>query len=70
MMNKKSCCSIWEKANTLGTDNEGFDSLISYGKKEIEIDEIDDDLARIGTNLEPIRFCPWCGLKKDIDRND
>lgn len=48
------CCDGWAKAHEWGTDNEGYGSLVYCF-----------DGTRIGLELEPVRFCPWCGAGKD-----
>ena len=63
----KACCEAWSHANDEGTDGEGFGSLIWYT-------EFDDDLrpytSVLGdppavSELPPLRYCPWCGARKD-----
>lgn len=44
------CCETWTMAHGSGTDNEGYEALISDG--------------RMGYELPPLRFCPWCGTPK------
>lgn len=50
-----TCCAPWEAAKQHGTDSEGFSALISA-------DDLDNTgLIRIGCDLPPVSFCPWCG---------
>jgi hypothetical protein len=49
---QRPCCETWAKAHESGTDNEGYGSLIAEG-------------LRIGYELPPVRFCPWCGSPKE-----
>lgn len=51
---RQPCCDAWAKAHEWGTDNEGHLALIYYR----------DDKPRIGSDLPPVQFCPWCGTKK------
>lgn len=44
------CCDDWLNANKSGTDNEGYEALVSG--------------RRIGYELPPVKFCPWCGAPK------
>ncbi len=54
----RSCCANFAHAQEDGTDNEGWGKLIDYyGAND----------ANIGSDLPPIKFCPWCGTSlKDI----
>ena len=45
------CCDELERATERGTCNEAYDCAV-YGAP---------GKWTIGCNLEPIRFCPWCG---------
>ena len=50
-----TCCPEWLKAQQSGTDNEGYGRLIQV---------YPDGAASMGSDLPPIRFCPWCGADK------
>lgn len=52
--NQMPCCEDWEEAHKRGTDNESYDVLIGY----------ENGLPVIGSDLPPVRFCPWCGARK------
>jgi hypothetical protein len=45
-------CEAFRKAQESGTDNEGYSSLIRAS---------DGEWSFGGGQLEPLRFCPWCG---------
>jgi hypothetical protein len=49
---KHQCCEAWEKAQQSGTDNEAYGRLL-YGA----------DDWRMGCDLPPVKFCPWCGAE-------
>lgn len=53
----KPCCESWNQAQQAGSDNEGHGALVyrRYDNGQIEA---------MGCDLPPIRFCPWCGAKK------
>lgn len=46
------CCEGIVKANQSCTDNEGYGRLLHWYTGEG---------FNIGSELQPIRFCPWCG---------
>lgn len=47
------CCTDMRDAHSPGTDNEMYGSAVyTY-----------DGETRMGTDLPPIKFCPWCGHK-------
>jgi len=53
------CCADWANAHESGTDNEGYGALIYY---------LDKGKPAIGSGGLPfVRFCPWCGAKKQIE---
>lgn len=56
----KPCCAQWAAAFEMGSDNEGYQQLIRFpwplNPKHLQF--------VIGTDLSPIRFCPWCGAPK------
>jgi hypothetical protein len=54
------CCRTWKTACGPGTDNEGYSSLVC----DIGGDE------EIGLDLPPVRFCPWCGTRKNVKPED
>ena len=57
---KEPCCEHWKHAHEIGTDNEEYSVLVWY-------DEDDKGRAAIGSDLPPVRFCPWCGaVKQDL----
>lgn len=45
------CCDALERAHEHGTDNEGYGPLL-YSAYPV---------WAIGSDLPPMRFCPWCG---------
>ena len=49
----EACCNNWRKAQQSGTDNEGYGRLIYECGR--------DGPLMMGCDLEPIKFCPWCG---------
>lgn len=55
---EKPCCRQFVKAQDLGTDNEGYFRLV--------YDDASGNLY-IGCGLPPIRFCPWCGERLEIE---
>ncbi len=48
-----NCCKIFEKAQTWGTDHEGYAALMTFQNNQYIMDSIE----------EKINFCPWCGKK-------
>ena len=46
------CCKEFKDATREGTDNEGYGSLIQTFKPGEWF---------VGCNLEPLKYCPWCG---------
>jgi hypothetical protein len=59
---KHTCCSAFERAKEVGTDNEGYEPLVflSSGAENDPMAAPEGEIT-IGTNLPTIRFCPWCG---------
>lgn len=51
------CCDAWTEAQQSGTDNEGYGRLLYETMGQWSI----------GSELPPIRFCPWCGVPKTGD---
>lgn len=50
-----TCCDEYAKACESGSDNEAWGRLVlNYGGKET-----------IGSDLAPIKFCPWCAAPKN-----
>jgi hypothetical protein len=47
---REKCCQTWTLAHGSGTDNEGHLALINEN--------------RIGYELPPVKFCPWCAAPK------
>ena len=48
----ENCCDTFRRAVEEDTDNEGYEALAHYS---------DDGSVVMGSNLPPIKFCPWCG---------
>jgi hypothetical protein len=64
------CCQEWAKAHEYGRDCENHSWLIAY---EMRWPQTAADLAWsgapvIGTDLMPVRYCPWCGIVTPIRR--
>jgi hypothetical protein len=61
--NLMPCCEPWRKAHEWETDNEMYGRLIHCN------DETDGRHAApyptIGSDLPPVKFCPWCGSPKN-----
>lgn len=51
----RKCCETWEHSKLSGTDNE------MYGSVTWEC----DGKWRIGCDLPPVKFCPWCAAPKN-----
>lgn len=51
------CCQEFGKALQPCTDNEGYGRLVSWHSGQ---------LPTMGCDLEPLRFCPWCGDKLSL----
>ena len=49
----RRCCDAFDKAQTAGTDNEGWAALVYRNYQH-------PGAALIGLGLPPIAFCPWC----------
>ena len=54
------CCKDFKKSQQPCTDNEGFGRLIKR----------DGFGYSIGTELEQINYCPWCGKKINGEKNE
>ena len=48
------CCNEWTEAQVSGTGSEMYGSLL------VKI----NDEWRVGCDLRPVAFCPWCGSPK------
>jgi hypothetical protein len=46
-------------AHKYGTDNEGYEILVTYT----------DGMPQIGCDLPAINFCPWCGKEVTAARD-
>ena len=52
------CCDSFADAMQAGTDNEGYGALLRP----------DGDRFSVGSSeLQHIRFCPWCGANKRVE---
>jgi hypothetical protein len=52
------------EAHEMGTDNEGYETLVNYtetGYRPCVNKDYPPGLPLIGSDLPPIKFCPWCG---------
>lgn len=60
--NLMPCCETWAKAHEWETDNEMYGRLVHCN------DEKEGRHAApyptIGSDLPPVKFCPWCGQSK------
>jgi hypothetical protein len=52
---EQPCCESWAIAHEPGTDNEGYGALLWEIRGRI----------RAGMVEQEVRFCPWCGAKKE-----
>ena len=59
----ESCCESWGKAQLPGTDNEEWEEVLKRGWDDDKEDHNNE--WYIGSNLPPVKFCPWCGAVKD-----
>ena len=50
-MSEPCTCTEWQAARFSGTDNESYGPLVSWV----------DDEWRMGCDLKPVYYCPWCG---------
>lgn len=60
---RQSCCAMWAKAHTAGTDCEAIRSLVDYN----DINDAEPALPQLASadaEIESIHFCPWCGAPK------
>jgi hypothetical protein len=57
---EEPCCQPWETAHMLGTCSEGAHWLVWSSTHT--------GLPVIGTDLPPVRYCPWCGHSKTKKR--
>lgn len=57
------CCEPWAQAHQWGTGNEGYSSLIYWREDGPHI-----GYTGTGGALPVVRFCPWCGAKKEQER--
>ena len=60
------CCEPWERAHLIGTDCEMISSLVGYANRwpMSKLDATEPGWPTIGTDLPPVRYCPWCGHSK------
>ena len=49
------CCEEFARAQELGTDREGYGACIKL---------LSGSIYDLGCELQPLRFCPWCGADK------
>jgi hypothetical protein len=54
MAPRDKCCSAFDRAQQLKTDNESCGALIYQ----------DGGKFMMGSNLLPLKFCPWCGVRR------
>jgi hypothetical protein len=59
---RQPCCEAWYKVHQDGTDSDHVQALIS----ENEHGEPEAGTGDGEGELPPIRFCPWCGARKDV----
>ena len=63
------CCEMMRAAQTEGTDNEGYESLIHYHGDAEYRSRLRPQGYALGwymgdmDDLDPIKFCPWCGRR-------
>lgn len=60
-MPEHRCCETWEAAHQWSTDNEMYGPLIWPPERT------ESGKYEMGTDLPPIRFCPWCGVEVKSD---
>jgi len=58
------CCANWERAQGYCTDNEGYGPLLTDYDNPRGRPKVNPPEWHIGSSLDAIRFCPWCGAKK------
>lgn len=60
---KLNCCDVMVKAQTEGTDCEGWQAFVKF--REEEPCSFQDGVSPAGfyagQELPMIKFCPWCG---------
>ena len=63
---EEPCCPPWETAHLVGTDCEMISSLVGYAYRwpRSMLEATARGWPTIGTDLPPVRYCPWCGHSK------
>jgi hypothetical protein len=67
---EEPCCQTWETAHLIGTDCEMISSLVGYAYRwpRSMVEATSPGWPTIGTDLPPVRYCPWCGHRKTKKR--
>ena len=67
---EEQCCEPWERAHLVGTDCEMISSLVGYAFRwpRSRLEATAPGWPTIGTDLPPVRYCPWCGHSKTKKR--
>ena len=61
---QKPCCDELVKAQRAGTDNEGYGALVTAPDAVYW-----PEAWAMGSDLQPMRFCPWCGHRLDASED-
>jgi hypothetical protein len=66
----EQCCAEWAKAHEFGTDCENVSWLVAYRIRwpRTAAEVAWSGAPVIGTDLMPVRHCPWCGHSKTKKR--
>ncbi|MFZ0855107.1 MAG: hypothetical protein WAO08_38675 [Hyphomicrobiaceae bacterium] len=64
------CCQPWETAHFVGSDCESIAWLVAYNIPWPPGSPPDTSTGKpvIGSDLPPVRYCPWCGHSKTKKR--
>jgi hypothetical protein len=66
---EEECCAEWARAHLMGSDCEALGALVYYDVRwPRSSTETSAGKPVIGTDLMPVRYCPWCAAAKTKGR--
>lgn len=64
----EQCCPSWLRAQSGGTDNEGYGALLHDYANPRRFGRVEEPRKPstwfMGCDMPQVQFCPWCGAKK------